>query len=563
MGSVKVCPSCRLRYEDAARYCLVDGAALEELTDPRIGHVLAGRYLIEEVIGRGGMATVYRAQHTLGRGQVAVKVLHECFADDLRFHERFSREAQRAKALAHPNILEIYDFGQTEDGIPYLTMELLAGHPLDQVLRRRGALDPTEVIALGLQIARGLSRAHDLGVVHRDVKPENIFLCRSDDGAPVVKLVDFGIAVQPDDRRLTVNGQMIGSPRYMAPERFRDKQLILPASDLYALGIVLFEMLTGRFPFESETVAGYLLHHMETPPPRVRSLVSACPPALDDLVDELLAKDPLHRPVDAHAVVSALEGMAPESARRVRQVSALSPKLRASGVALRLEAWAQRAATYAQMLERSWPEGSAPDALVERVAELHASIARLRALHTSAKATEEALAGLEARVKADRERLGYAIQALAEDLSKVKARARGDTLSTVPGGMANWADAYRASLAKLLDLDRRHPTSPSTEALGALEEARRAYEQWLAQQQISGARDLEFQIDALRERLAALDEEARAERDRMAKALEANGEERALLEARLVEHSQELDAALSVRPELSDLFARLRSGRAS
>ncbi len=559
---MKVCPSCRLRYEEAARYCLVDGALLEELTDPRIGNVLAGRYLIEEVIGRGGMATVYRAQHTLGRRQVAVKVLHECFADDLSFHERFAREAQKAKALAHPNILEVYDFGQTEDGVPYLTMELLDGRPLDQVLRRRGALDPPEVIALGLQIARGLSRAHDLDVVHRDIKPENIFVCRSEDGAPVVKIVDFGIALQRDDLRLTVNGQMLGSPRYMAPERFRDKQLILPASDLYAFGIVLFEMLTGRFPFESETVAGYLLHHMETPPPRVRSLVPSCPPPLDDLVDELLAKDPLHRPVDAHAVVAALERMAPESARRVRYVSAFSPELRASGVVLRLEAWAHRAETYAQMLDRVWPDGSAPEALTVRVAELHASVARLRALHRSAKATEEALAGLEARVKADRERLGHAIQQLAEDLSKVKARARGDTLRTVPGGMANWADAYRAALAKLLELDQRHPASPSPEALAALEDARCAYEQWLAQQQISGARDLEFQIDALRRRLADLDEEAHSERDRMARVLESSGEERAELEARLVEHSQELNAALSQRPELADLFARLRSGRA-
>ncbi len=560
---MKVCPRCRLRYEDAALYCLVDGAALEQLADPRIGTLLAGRYLIEEVLGRGGMATVYRAQHSLGRRQVAVKVLHECFADDLVFHERFAREAEKAKALAHPNILEVYDFGRTDDGLPYLTMELLDGRPLDQALKRRGSFDAAETIALGLQIARGLSRAHDLGVIHRDVKPENIFLCRSDDGTPVVKIVDFGIAIQRDDRRLTVDGQMLGSPRYMAPERFRAKQLVLPASDLYALGLILFEMLTGRFPFESENITGFLLHHMETPPPRVRSLAPTCPPALDDLVDELLAKDPTQRPVDAHAVVAALEAMAPESARRVRVVSALSPQLRESGVALRLEAWAHRAATYAQMLDRSWPNGDAPKDLAERVAELHASIARLRTLHKSAKTTEDALGGLEARVKADRERLGHAIQELAEDLSKAKARVRGSTLRTLPGEAGSWAGAYRAALSKAMELDMRHPSSPSPEVLSALEEAKAAYEQWIVEQRISGASDLEFQIDALRRRLADLDEEARSERDRMAKVLEANGEERARLEDRLVDLSRELNAELSQRSDLTDLFARLRAGAAS
>ncbi|MEM9069667.1 MAG: protein kinase [Myxococcota bacterium] len=556
---MKVCPSCRLRYGDDVEFCLVDGEVLEAVQDPRIGHVLGGRYTLTEVIGRGGMATVYKAHHSLGRRNVAIKVLHDRFADDLSLHERFAREAEKTKSLAHPNIIEVYDLGKTDDGVPYLVMELLDGHPLDQVLRRRRQLAPQETIALGLQIARGLSRAHDFDVVHRDVKPENIFLCRSDDRVPVVKLVDFGIAIKQDDLRLTASGQMIGSPRYMAPERFRDKQVIIPASDLYAFGILLFEMATGKLPFESESMAGYLFHHMETAPPRLSSLVKDCPPELDRLVDELLAKEPSDRPVDAHAVVATLSSVATESAKRIRRVSALSQRVRASGLQLRMDAWAARARTYSEMLDRCWPEENAPRLMAERAAELNAAVARLRMLHKVAKSREEELGQLDAQLKLDRERIGHAIQALAEDLSRSKSKERDEVRPSAPGG-GNWADAYRRALAAVIDFDMRHPNSPTDQALRALQDATEAYEKWMEAQKRTGLTDLGFQLEALRKRQSSLDGEARDKRERISRELTENGEERTRLEVKLVELSQDLSAALGGRPELADLFDRLRAG---
>ncbi len=558
---MKVCPKCRLRYADQTAYCLVDGAQLERLKDPRIGSILAGRYTISEVLGRGGMATVYKAHHTMGRRVLAVKVLHDRFADDHATRERFEGEAEKAKTLAHPNIVEIYDHGLTEDEVPFLVMELLDGHPLDQVLRRRRQLRPEEVVAIGLQIARGLSRAHDFGVVHRDVKPENIFLCRSDDDLPAIKLVDFGIAIAPQDKRLTATGQMLGSPRYMAPERFRDRSLVIPASDLYALGIVLFEMTAGRLPFESESMAGYLVHHMETVPPPLRTIVPNCPPALDQLVAELVAKEPTHRPVDAHAVVAALSNMASESARRVRRVSALATSVRESGVALRLDAWTQRIQTYGEMFDRSWPDGNPPRHLGAKLAELNGAVARLKTLHKQANGLESELGELDKRLKQDLEQVGKAIQSLAEDLSKSKALHR--TLSPVASAVGKHADTYRRALAQVIDADMRNPDSPSPEVLGLLKTAHDAYQKWLeAEEQTGGAADLAFQISALKKRQETLQEEAARFRENATASLASNGKERSELEDRLVELSQDLSAALGGRPELADLFARLRSGAA-
>ncbi|HJL29356.1 MAG TPA: serine/threonine-protein kinase, partial [Polyangiaceae bacterium LLY-WYZ-15_(1-7)] len=487
---MKVCPVCRLRYEDATTHCLVDGAALDLVQDPRIGAVLAGRYTIEGVLGRGGMATVYRAHHALARRHVAVKVLHDRFVEDEGLRTRLQREAQATKQLAHPNIVEIYDYGLTDELLPFLVMELLEGDPLDQVLKRRGALPPKEVVALGLQIARGLSRAHDFGVVHRDVKPENVFVCRSDDGQPVVKLVDFGIALSPDDPRLTGTGQLLGSPRYMAPERFQDRARVMAVSDLYSLGVVLFELVTGDLPFHSESMAGYILAHLETPAPRVSERVPSCPPALDRLIGELLAKQPAHRPVDAHAVVSALSSMASENAKRVRRVSAASQRMATPGEALRLDHWTARARTYQEMLDRVWPGHDVPLPLQAMLAELHATIGRLKALRKQAQEVEQRLEASEERRGADRERLGKAVDSLAQDLSRARSEERRQRHSTVPGPYSSWADAYRGALRTVIELDAQDPEHPQAEALAALETATNAYREWLAQRKKSGAADV-------------------------------------------------------------------------
>src|SRR6185369_13092781 len=256
--------------------------------------------VVEEVIGEGGMATVYRARHKLVDRLVAVKIMNPLLASDPIVRERFRREARSAQKLTHPNIIEIYDQGDTEDGTAYMVMELLQGESLAPVIAR-GPLDVDRAIGIMIQIARGVARAHDLEVIHRDIKPENIFLCQREDGSDLVKVLDFGIAKSRQDSRLTNQGELFGTPQYMAPERIRGEDSD-GSSDIYALGVVFFEMLTGELPFNAPDIATFFVKHMEEPPPPVRSLNGRVPPALDDLVRRMLAKTPGERPVDAHRI---------------------------------------------------------------------------------------------------------------------------------------------------------------------------------------------------------------------------------------------------------------------
>src|SRR5688572_6571061 len=211
-----------MRYPNEAFSCLVDGSSLHVLPDPRVGTVLAGRYVMEEVIGEGGMATVYRARNRITEKMVAVKIMNPLLASDAIVRERFRREARSAQKLAHPNIIEIYDQGDTEDGTAFIAMELLQGESLAPVIAR-GPFEIDRAIHVMIQIARGVARAHDLEVIHRDIKPENIFLCRRDDGSDLVKVLDFGIARSRQDTRLTNQGELFGTPQYMSPERILGK----------------------------------------------------------------------------------------------------------------------------------------------------------------------------------------------------------------------------------------------------------------------------------------------------------------------------------------------------
>lgn len=556
---MKVCPTCRLRYSDDDFACLVDGAPLQTMTDPRIGSVLGGRYTLEEVVGRGGMGTVYRARQNVGDRIVAVKVLHDRFADDDALRERLEREARSTRQLAHPNIIDILDFGLTPQLIPYLVMELLHGEPLDQPIKRDGAFEYDKAIMLGLHLARALARAHDFGVVHRDVKPENVFICRSDDGTRVAKLMDFGIALSPNDRRLTGAGEFLGSPRYMAPERFQSRAEVSPASDLYALGMVLFEMVAGELPFHSQSMAGWVLHHMETMPPELGSVRADCPPLLSRLVSELLAKDPGHRPVDAHAVVNALGGMASEKAKRIRKVSIYSREEAVPDDLARIGAWRERARLYQLMVDRVWPGGAQPPQEVEHdLAELHGALGRLEALRAEAQRLEEAVTKEDARVEADRERLVHAVDTLARDLSQARAKTRQQ--GGAPGAAREHLERYRTMLARVIQLDATHGSTPSPTALEALRETTAAYADWLNASAPSPTRDLQFQLEALREQISRLERDSRAGQDARKQQLRANADERSQLEQRVLRLSRSLGETLRPFPQNRDLFRKMRGG---
>jgi serine/threonine-protein kinase len=250
--------------------------------------VFGRRYRVTERIGSGGMADVYKAvDETLGR-TVAVKVLHARFADDPEFVQRFRHEASAAANLSHPAIVNIYDYG-VEAGTYYIVMELVRGTDLKAVVKQRGALDPISVAEYGAQICAALSVAHGYGIIHRDIKPQNIVLMP--DGG--IKVMDFGIA-RAVDSDATQTGSVLGTAQYVSPEQAQGRKLG-PESDLYSLGVVLYELATGRLPFEGDTPVSVALRHVNEEPAPPRSINPQIPPALEAVILKAMQKDPTHR----------------------------------------------------------------------------------------------------------------------------------------------------------------------------------------------------------------------------------------------------------------------------
>ncbi len=274
----------------------------DEPADPLVGTVLHG-YQIQALLGAGAVARVYRARHLVLEHQYAVKVLYGASATHERARERLRREAQALSWLRHPNIVSVVDFGTTPRGFPFLTMELVEGRTLRQVIKTEAPLSATQAAGIARQIAEALAYAHQRGVVHRDVKPSNVML----DPRGHVKVLDFGIARihASDGIRLTVTDALLGTPRYMAPEQITGASDVGPTADLYALGVIMYEMLSGRVPFHGSTIEVVQRQLTEAPHP----LESRT--GLEPLVARLLEKQPELRPSSGADVVAAIDRTAP------------------------------------------------------------------------------------------------------------------------------------------------------------------------------------------------------------------------------------------------------------
>jgi beta-lactam-binding protein with PASTA domain len=271
-------------------------------TVTEIGSVLGGRYRLVELLGQGGMATIYRARDAQLDRDVAVKLLRPEFGQDPDFLARFRDEAKAAASLSHPNIVAVFDFGE-EMSDPYIVMELIDGQDLSSILRENGALPPRQAARVSAEVAKALQAAHVRGIVHRDVKPSNILVGR--DGR--VKVADFGIARALDDSQLTLPGVTMGSVHYFSPEQARGEPAT-QASDIYSLGIVLYESLTGQRPFSGDGAAAVALARLTTTPPRPSAIRPGVPAALDQVVQRAMALDPAARYASAASMASALEG---------------------------------------------------------------------------------------------------------------------------------------------------------------------------------------------------------------------------------------------------------------
>ncbi len=330
-----LCPSCNADAGEVSKFCPSCGTTIARATegDDYIGKIVDKKYRVEQMIGEGGMGKVYKAtQTTLGK-LVVLKLLRHSLLSDERTVARFQREAKAASRLNHPNSISILDFGTAEDGALYIAMEFVAGKDLHQILSKEWPLPEARVVRIVSQVLSALSDAHGAGVIHRDLKPENIMVEQRRGEPDFVKVLDFGIAKIQDSAgdegpALTRAGFVCGTPEYMSPEQARGAQLD-HRSDLYAVGVILYQLTTGLLPFESDSAVGFATKHLteEPPPPSKRRPDARLSPGMERLILKALSKNPADRPQNADAFKAELANVDKE--RRVaspRRQPAVTPR---------------------------------------------------------------------------------------------------------------------------------------------------------------------------------------------------------------------------------------------
>ena len=305
------CPQCGASYPDDAFFCGADGTLTLEVLpegeeDARIGSKL-GDYVIVARVADGAMGRVYEARHPESRQRVAIKVLHDEVATDRVAVERFKREFETAAMFEHPYIVEVLDFGETGDGSWFMTMEFLEGEELGERLRRAGRLSAAEIVRIACQLGLAMDHAHGFGVIHRDLKPDNVFLARSEAG-DVVKVLDFGsVKLQVETGpKLTAFGTTLGSPYYMSPEQAMGKLDVDPRTDVFAMAAILYEAASGQVPFPGDNVAEILVKIVNADPPPPSEAGSPLPAAFDEVILQALAKDKTRRPETTVALAEQL-----------------------------------------------------------------------------------------------------------------------------------------------------------------------------------------------------------------------------------------------------------------
>src|SRR3989440_5987137 len=314
---MKLCPVCGKEYSDTTTLCSVDAAVLKSAGDPLLGQTLAGKYLIEKLLKRGGMGAVYQGKHVLMDKTVAIKVLRPSLAVDDAVVARFSREAKAASRISHPHAVSVTDFGESENGIVFLVMEYLDGRTLKEIIRSEGPMALDRVVEIVRQVAGALDAAHEQGVVHRDLKSDNIMLSQTN-GSDWAKVLDFGIAKiqQPEGVRdvdITAANLVIGTPQYMSPEQCSQSSAIDARSDIYSLGIIIYEMLAGSVPFTGESPTLIMMKQVQDPPPSILEARPELGPGVAQVISRALAKQPADRFQSAGELSLALTAAAQAS----------------------------------------------------------------------------------------------------------------------------------------------------------------------------------------------------------------------------------------------------------
>ena len=535
-----------------------------------MGRVIAGRYRLESRIGEGGMGIVYRARHVLIDRVVAVKLIRPDLRAETHLRAWMLREARAANRVDHAHIIDIHDIGETDDGELYLVMEYLVGTALSSELAR-GPQPISRSVDILEQMGAALARAHDLGVVHRDLKSDNILLTTRGGRKDFVKILDFGLAGLAHDPRLAPKGAVFGTPEYMSPEQARGEQAG-PQSDLYALGVLFFEMLTGQLPFRSNDRETLLEMQRTAPSPRPGAIRKDVPEAAERIVLRLLEKDPRKRYRDGHHLLEELKALQrslpstsweKESTEAVSQAAAPPPPPpRSSGV---IE-WASRAGLFARMVSRAYPSGNLADEVGDALNTLWDLAAKASRLEGEVASHTRKLEALERRGRALRAEIGRKVEELAQDESRALREAQGYGVEE---------DAARADLARLEERSRRALLSADQaerlgkgsrevyEQVGAAKAFVEARREWVKSRETRRkeretlARDLRAQIEELRGQLAryaeALEEDLQSGREKVA----GRAREGLVFEKQYQDATNVLLAHLKGRPECRDLMNEL------
>jgi eukaryotic-like serine/threonine-protein kinase len=544
-------------------------AGSTKAVDPLIGKVVAGRYRLEARLGEGGMGVVYRARHVLIDRVVALKLIRPDLRGETHLRAWMLREARAANRVDHAHIIDIHDIGETEEGELYLVMEYLVGQALSGELAR-GPMPISRAVDILEQMCAALARAHDLGVVHRDLKSDNILLTHRGGRKDFVKILDFGLAAIARDPRLAPKGAVFGTPEYMSPEQARGDEAT-PQADLYALGVLFFEMLTGQLPFRSNDRDTLLEMQRTQPPPRPRSIRPDAHPQGEAISLRLLEKDIRKRYRDAHHLqeeLKALQRTLPTQPFEIEgggdqpQAPPPPPPPQSAGV---IE-WASRAALFSRMVSRAYPSGNAPPEITQAVAQMWDLAARANRLEGEVASFTRKLEALERRGRALRAEIGRKVEELAHEESRVmrEAAADGEDVEKVRSELAigekraiearQLADAaVRGGTMDPGIFERAGAAAATTQAkreqLGRYENKKSARE--------ASARDLRRQIDELRSQLQryaeALEEDLAQGREKVA----MRTREGIVFEKSFSEGSSTLLAHLRTKPECRDLVSEL------
>jgi serine/threonine-protein kinase len=540
-----------------------------------IGKVVAGRYRLEARLGEGGMGIVYRARHVLIDRVVAVKLIRPDLRGETHLRAWMLREARAANRVDHAHIIDIHDIGETDDGELYLVMEYLVGTPLSNELAR-GPLQLARAVDVLEQMGAALSRAHDLGVVHRDLKSDNILLTARGGRKDFVKILDFGLAALAHDPRLAPKGAVFGTPEYMSPEQARGEQAG-PQSDLYALGVLFFEMLTGQLPFKAGDRETLLEMQRSSPAPRPSSIRKDCHPVAEKIVLRLLEKDARKRYRDGHHLLEELKALQrslpspswdKEGSQEAPPVAPPPPPPpRSPGVA----EWASRAGLFARMVTRAYPAANAPADVTQAITTLWDVAAKASSLEGEIASHTRKLEALERRGRALRAEIGRKVEELAHEESRVlreaAAYAEEETAAKQELVRAEQAARERGAIA-----DQAERTGQGHravfEAAGAAVAMVEAQKQWLKTREVrrtareATAGDLRRQIGELRDQLAryaeALEEDLSSGREKVA----LRTREGLKYEKSFADAFSLLTNHLKGKPECRDLMNELNAGTA-